>query len=71
MGRLLTTIEGHPLVSLLGAQDRVAIVEGTLEVSEGHGSWGTVLGKRWVGQRLGQTQGSPENLAGWQTYLGA
>lgn len=31
------TIEGHPLVSLLAAKDRVTIVDGTLEVSEGNG----------------------------------
>lgn len=43
-GRLLTAIEGHPLVGLLGAWYRVAIVQGTLEISEGHGTWGTVLG---------------------------
>lgn len=32
------------MVGLLGAWYRVAIVQGTLEVSEGHGTWGTVLG---------------------------
>lgn len=56
-GRLLTTIERHPLVSLLGAQDRVAIVEGTLEVSEGHGSWGTVLGTEVGGSEAGTDSG--------------
>lgn len=37
-------MEGHPLVGL-GAQDRVAIVESTLQVSEGFGAWGAVLGE--------------------------
>lgn len=48
-GRLLTPIKGYPLVGLLGAQDRVAIIEGTLEVPEEHGPWGTVLGTEMGG----------------------
>lgn len=35
-------VEGHPLVGLLGAQDRVAIVESALQVSEGYRPWGAV-----------------------------
>lgn len=45
------------MVSLLGAQDRVAIVEGTLEVSEGHGSWGTGLGTEMGGSEAGTDSG--------------
>lgn len=33
------------MVGLLGPQDRVAIVERTLQVSEGYGPWGAVLGE--------------------------
>lgn len=58
-GRLLTTVEGHPLVSLLGAQDRAAIVEGTLKVSEGNGPWGTVLRTKTRRPDAGRAQGSP------------
>lgn len=59
MGRLLTAIEGHPLVGLLGAQDRAAIVQGTLEVSEGHGPWGTVLGTEMGASEAGTASEEP------------
>lgn len=55
-------MEGHPLVGLLGAQYRAAIVEGTLEVSEGHGPWRTVLEKEMGRSEAGQPRGRPENL---------
>lgn len=44
-------MEGHPLIGFLGAQDGVAIVERTLQVSEWYGPWGAVLGEHkggWV-----------------------
>ena len=47
------------MVGLLGAQDRVAIVEGALEVSEGHGPWGTLLGTEIGGAEAGTAPGMP------------
>ena len=47
------------MVGLLGAQDRVAIVEGALEVSEGHGPWGTFLGTQIGGAEAGTAPGMP------------
>lgn len=47
------------MVSLLEAEDRLAIVEGTLDVSEGHGPWGTVLGTWMGGSEAGTASGKP------------